>query len=89
MPIRSVSLTDNGLGDKPRAQAAGAHRNGTHFAVSELVAHILEIGVENALGFDVGVAHVVADLRFFAAHFTLLGHDILPYTRTVARKRLA
>ena len=72
-----VGLADNGLRNHTGAQAAGAHGNRADFAVGELVAHILKVGVEHALGLDVGVAHIVAGLGLFAAKFALLGHDIL------------
>ena len=72
-----VGLADDGLGDQPGAQAAGAHGNGADFAVGELMAHVLKVGVEHALGFDVGMADIVAGLGLLAAKRTLLGHGIL------------
>lgn len=71
-----VGLTHNGLGDQSGTQAAGTHGNGAYFAIGELVAYVLQVRVEHTLGLDVGMAHIISALRFFAADFALLGHGI-------------
>lgn len=59
------------------ANAAGANVDGAHFTVGELVANTLQIWIETTLGLDIRVAHQMADLSLFPAHFTLLSHDAL------------
>ena len=71
-----VGLAHDGLGDQSGTQAASTHGNGAYFAIGELVAHVLQVRVEHALGLDVGVAHIVSALRLLAADFALLGHGI-------------
>lgn len=41
------------------------------------MAHGLQVGVETALGLDVGMADQIADLSLLAADFTLFAHDVL------------
>jgi hypothetical protein len=60
------------------AQTAGAYAQGAHSAVGKLVPHILQIGVETAFRLDIGVAHPIADLRFFPADIAFSAHDIFP-----------
>ena len=70
-----VGLAGNRLGHQARAEAAGTHADGAHFAIGKLVADILQVGVEAAVIFDVGMAHMVPRLGMLAADVTLLGHD--------------
>ena len=72
-----VCLAGDGLGHQPGAEAAGAHVDSAHFAIGELMPHALQVGIEPAVSFDVGVAHKVTMLGLLAAKFALLGHYIL------------
>ena len=69
-----VGLAGDRLGHQPGTQATGAHVDGAHFTVGKLMPHALQVGVEPAVSFDVGVAHKVTMLGLFAAKFALLGH---------------
>ena len=44
-----VGLAGNRLGHQARAEAAGTHADGAHFAIGKLVADILQVGVEAAV----------------------------------------
>ena len=70
-----------GLGHHTGAQATGAHGQGAHGAVSELMTHALQVGVEAALGLDVGMADKIADLGLFAAEIAFFAHDVLRICR--------
>ena len=76
----------NGLGYPAGAQATGAHADGSHFAAGELMPDTLQIGIEHPFGFDIGMAHIVADLGFLPADFTFSGHGNLPVFRTASEK---
>lgn len=51
-------------------------------------ANRLEVGIEHAPGFVVGMTDIVSGPRFFLAEFTLKGHDHSPSEKTVALSRL-
>lgn len=53
----------------PGANATSANRNFADCTVRELVADLLQIGFENALGLDVGVTDQISCLRHFATAF--------------------
>ena len=78
-------LAHRGLGHRARANATGAHGKGAHAAVGELVTHALQIGIEAALGLDVGVAHKIADLGLFAAKDAFLAHTFLRICKKTVR----
>ena len=78
-------LTHRGFGHRARAQATGAHRKGAHATVGKLVTHALQIGVEAALGLDVGVAHHITDLGLFAAKNAFLAHTFLRICKKTVR----
>lgn len=81
-----LRLAHDRFGDLAGTEATGAYGNCANFSIGKLVTHPLQVRIEDTIGLDVGVADIMAGLRFFTAHFTLLGHGILPYIRTVARK---
>jgi len=63
-----------GLHHDPGADATGACPNPANGPILMQVADLLEIGVPNAPGFVVGVAHVVSHVRRLPAEFTLSTH---------------
>src|SRR5262245_56348927 len=62
------------LGDASRAEAARADADAAGGAVDERV-DPLQVGALDALGLDVGVAHLVADQAALAANITRVRHD--------------
>lgn len=70
-------LARDGLGHSARTQAAGADSQCADTAIRELMAHSLKIGVETALGLDIGMAYEIANLGLFAAEIAFLAHTIL------------
>lgn len=74
---RLVRLAHDRLGDLAGTEATGAYGNRAYFTIGKLMTHPLQVRIEDTIGLDVGVADIMAGLRFFTAHFTLLGHDIL------------
>lgn len=71
-------LLSKGFCNMAGAQAAGAYTYGNHFARWKLMAYFLEIGVEAAVCFDVGVADQVAGLGFFSTKMTFFTHNKKP-----------
>ena len=71
------------LNDHTGTQATSAHVHHAHGTVGELMTHTLQIGVEAALGLDVGVADQIAHLGSFAAEITFFAHGEPPYILTV------
>ena len=75
-------LASSGLHNAAGAQAAGAHVDGGNGAVGKLMADALQVGVEAALGLDVGMADKIANLRGLTTESTLFAHWIfLPVYR--------
>lgn len=57
-----------------RTDTAGTHTEGAYGTVGELMAHLLQVGIEAAFGLDVRVAHKIADLRFLSAEIAFSAH---------------
>jgi hypothetical protein len=71
-------LGDDGLVDRAVADAAGAGLDAHDLAGLQLVADLLQVRHEAALGFDVRVADVVAGLGTLSTNIANLGHcDLL------------
>ena len=64
--------------DRSGAQTTGAYHHTAYFAGVFLRSYFLQIRVETAFGFVVGMADIVAGRRLFATNFTLLAHKYSP-----------
>ena len=72
-------LAGDGLVDHAGTQATRTDDQRAYHAVGKLMPHLLQIGIEAALGLDIGMADKVADLRFFTAEIAFFAHDLPPY----------
>lgn len=74
---RLALFAHHGFGHNARTQTAGTDGQSANTAIRKLVTHALKIGVEAALGLDIGMAHEIANLGLFAAEIAFLAHTIL------------
>ena len=72
-----LGFTSDGLTHRTGAQATGTYAHGSHLPGRILVPHGLQVWIEAALGFNIGMAHKVANLGLFPAYFTLFRHGTL------------
>jgi len=63
------------LYDEPGPDAPRTGPNPPDAAILTDMAHLLEVWVPDALGFIIGVADIVTDMRRFAAKFTYSAHE--------------
>lgn len=76
---RKLGLFGSRLHDRTVADAAGAGLDGFDLAGRLLMADLLQIGHETALGLDVGMAYIVPGLGTLSAYITNLAHGDLLY----------
>lgn len=73
MREKTVAERSDRFFDQPRTQAASADANALVGAADDR-AHGLDIGIEDAPGLVVGMAHIVSGGRFLLTEFTLKCH---------------
>jgi len=74
------SFTLNRLGHSAGPDATRAQADLANAAIRALVTHTLQIRLKAALGFNIGVTHIVAALGNFTAIFAFLGHGLFSFS---------
>ena len=74
---------DRGFYNRPGAQTAGAHEKFLDLPGIQLDPDFLQIRVEPAFGFVVGMTDIVAHLGFFAANSAFSAHGISPFANFI------